>query len=88
MGAVREYIPRNSGAHIALQIMKVLRRPVRPEEFAEISPKKLCSDHRKRYLKRLVELGYAAKVGSNPDMYQITPRGVQEIYAMTERPQR
>lgn len=78
----REMLNRGSGAHIALLIMKMLRRPVRPEELAEVSPTKLNSDHRRKYLDRLMKLGYIVQTSAKPETYMITRSGLDQVYMM------
>lgn len=75
-------VRRNGGAHIALMIMKSARTPVTLDDMTEISPHKLSSTHRKTYVNRLVECGYATVIDGSPTRYALTDSGLAKIYEL------
>jgi len=83
-----DVIRRNGGAHVALMIMKMYKRPVTLDQFTEISAKKLAVRHRGPYLARLVNFGYAVKTSESPQMFQITQKGIDKIFELAIPPLR
>jgi len=82
MGANNTDVRWHGGSHIALMIMKMYGTPVTLDQMTEINPKKLGSNHRKKYADYLVSLGYATVVDINPMRYQITQLGVSKVYEL------
>jgi len=82
VGANNTTVRRHGGSHIALMIMKMYGTPVALDQLTEINPKKLSSQHRKKYADYLVDLGYATVVDTNPMRYQITKFGVSKVYEL------
>lgn len=77
-------VKHDSGAHIALLIMKMLRRPVRIDEFTGISEKKLAKNLRVQCLDKLTSAGYATRTSEDPLTFQITRAGLAKIVELAD----
>lgn len=80
---VAKKVRRGGGSHTALEILKVMRRPMSLDEMTHISPKLLSKSHRKTYLDHLLKHGMVDidAVGR----YSITTLGVDVIYKIPLR---
>jgi hypothetical protein len=81
-------IEKNNRPHVALLFLKMMKRPVAVEELYELSTrfkKTRSCDTAVDALRRLETLGLAVRTQKG---WQITPRGVREVYDISLRAER
>jgi hypothetical protein len=71
-------IKRGSGSHTALEIFKVMRKPLSLDDLTYVSPKVLASDRRGKCVKHLVSNGFVLITDSGK--YMITDLGIAVLY--------
>lgn len=76
--AAAKRIKRGSGSHTALEILKVMRKPLSLDDLTYVSPKVLSSDKRGKCVKHLIANGLV--VITDDGKYMITSLGTAALY--------
>jgi predicted transcriptional regulator len=76
-------VRRGGGSHTALEILKVMRRPMSLDELTHVSPKLLSTANRKSYLEHLRKYGMVTVDDSGK--YSISALGVDVLYKIPLR---
>jgi len=80
---IAKKIRRDGGSHTALEILKVMRRPMSLDELTQVSPKLLSTANRKSYLEHLRKHGMVTVDAAGK--YSITTLGIDVIYKIPLR---
>ena len=76
--AAAKKIKRGSGSHTALEILKVMRKPLSLDDLTYVSPKVLSSDKRGKCVKHLISNELV--VITDDGKYMITSLGIAALY--------
>lgn len=71
-------IKRGSGSHTALEILKVMRKPLSLDDLTYVSPRVLSSDKRGKCVKHLIANGFVTITDNG--RYMITDLGIAVLY--------
>ena len=80
---VARKVRRGGGSHTALEILKVMRRPMSLDELTHVSPKLLSTANRRSYLEHLRKYGMVAV--DDAGKYAITTLGIDVLYKIPLR---
>jgi len=80
---VARKVRRGGGSHTALEILKVMRRPMGLDELTHVSPKLLSTANRRSYLEHLRKYGMVSVDDSG--RYLITALGIDVLYKIPLR---